>query len=114
MNRIPIRLGPLALLLTVIAICVSSLGVLSVADAAADLRLAERYAETVRIRYELEEKGQRFLQEAAAGTSADTERQFHQEGYTLTVVLDDGEPVEWKLRKDWEENTEMDDLWMGE
>ena len=57
MNRIPIRLGPLALLLTVIAICVSSLGVLSVADAAADLRLAERYAETVRIRYELEEKG---------------------------------------------------------
>ena len=118
MNRVPVRLGPLALLLTVIAICMSTLGVLSAADAAADLRLAERYAETVRIRYALEEEGQRFVQAYDHGETAENEQTFARSGYTLTVVLqkqaDSTAVQEWKLRRDWEENTEMDDLWTGE
>ena len=70
MKRISIHLGPLALLLTVITICMSTLGVLSVSNASADDRLAQRYAETIRIRYELEEQGQRYLKEVNNGTAS--------------------------------------------
>ena len=52
-NRTPIRLLPLALLLTVISICLTVLAILTFSTAGADLRLAEKYAETVRTRYEL-------------------------------------------------------------
>ena len=118
MNRIPIRLGPLALLLTVISICMTTLGVLSTADAGADMRLAQRYADTVRIRYELEEDGQKSLRDADKGTETDTEKTFEREGYTLTVSLkrDGGSyvPELWKLRREWEEHTGIDDLWQGD
>ena len=71
-NRTPIRLLPLALLLTVISICLTVLAILTFSTAGADLRLAEKYAETVRTRYELEIEGQEFLQ-ANAARAADTE-----------------------------------------
>ena len=54
MKQVPIKLGPLALLLTVISICLTTLAILSFTTASADLRLAEKYADTVQTRYELE------------------------------------------------------------
>ena len=44
----PIKLGPLALLLTVITICLTTLAILTLTTARADLRLAEKYAERFR------------------------------------------------------------------
>lgn len=64
MKHIPIKLGPLALLLTVISICMTVLGLLTFTTARGDLSLAEKYGDTVRLRYELEAEGQAFLGEA--------------------------------------------------
>lgn len=64
MRHIPIKLGPLALLLTVISICMTVLGLLTFTTARGDLSLAEKYGDTVRLRYELEAEGQAFLGEA--------------------------------------------------
>ena len=119
MKRITIHLGPLALILTVITICMSTLGVLSVSNAYADKRLARRYAETVRIRYELEEQGQQYLKEVNEGGAAgETEKVFRLENYTLTVSLQEENgtyvPKLWKIRRDWEEQPEIKDLWMGD
>ena len=65
MHQVPIKLGPLALLLTIISICLTTLSILTFTTSGADLRLAQKYADTVQIRYELEQEGQAFLQEAS-------------------------------------------------
>ena len=56
-GRMPVKLGPLALLLTVISICLTTMAILTFATARADRRLAEKYAATVRLRYELDQEG---------------------------------------------------------
>ena len=66
MKQVPIKLGPLALLLTVISICLTVLAILSFTTARADLRLAEKYAQTVSERYQLEISGQELLAELGA------------------------------------------------
>ena len=66
MNRPTVRLGPAAVLLTVIAICLAILAILTFTTARADLRLAEKYADTVRARYALESEGQKYLADLAA------------------------------------------------
>ena len=71
MKQIPIRLGPLTLLLAVISICLTTLAILTFTTARADLRLAEKYAQTVSSRYELEREGQEFLREVCETDSAD-------------------------------------------
>ena len=71
MKQIPIKLGPLTLLLTVISICLTVLAILSFTTARADLRLAEKYADTVRSRYALEKQGQAFRQELSETDPAD-------------------------------------------
>ena len=63
MNTGRLRLGMLSILLTVIVICMSVLCLLSYATSMADLRLSQRYANTVRIRYELEKEGRQLLNE---------------------------------------------------
>ena len=59
----PMRLGILAVLLLVIGISLTTLGVLTLSTAQADLRLAQRYAETTRAQYQREAAGQTFMQE---------------------------------------------------
>ena len=54
MHQVPIKLGPLALLLTIISICLTTLSILTCTTSGADLRLAQKYAETVQTRYSLE------------------------------------------------------------
>ena len=54
MRQVSVRLGPLALLLTVIVICMTVLGLLAVTTARGDLSMARRYADSVEKRYGLE------------------------------------------------------------
>ncbi len=137
MKHIPIRLGPLALLLAVISICMTTLGILTFTTARADLSMAEKYAATVQTRYGLEEEGQKFLLEAGKAleegmdlqslpdTTTDTEgvtwKRITDGDYSLMVGLrlkeDQGEGlgiVSWKITKAWEEDTSMGNLWNGE
>lgn len=110
MNHMPIRLGPLALLLTVISICLTVLGVLTLSTAKADMALAEQYAFTMRTRYVLEEEGQRYLMTAAPGS----EEVFEQDNMRLRVAIDkNGEISRWILEKEWNLDHAMDGLWTG-
>ena len=124
MTHIPIKLGPLAVLLAVISICMTTLGILAFTTARADFSLAEEYADTVRIRYELEAEGQRFLQTAAQSlqegmdltmlenTETDEEGEF---GLRGGVMEESGtlRIVNWRLQKEWELDEDMN-LWSGE
>ena len=139
MNRPVVKLGPIALLLTVITICLAILALLNFSTASADRRLAEKYAETVRVRYELESEGQALLanfetkrHEANASARLDTasealspfERQenghytalLEKDGTRLHIELEaDGADIKvlsWIIDKEWTENTDLD-LWMG-
>ncbi|MCI8789621.1 MAG: hypothetical protein HFH92_11005 [Lachnospiraceae bacterium] len=133
MRHIPIKLGPLALLLAVISICMTTLGILSFATARADWSLAETYADTVRIRYGLEARGQQFLSmagEAVQGSAGlgglpDTEtdeegvvwKVFTEGEYGLRVGVapeEDGSlrVVSWRMEKEWEPDEDMN-LWDG-
>lgn len=116
MNRM--HLGPLALLLCVITICMTSLSMLSYANASADTRLAKRYAQTVQTRYSLEQKGQEFLKEMNDAPAGDLiEKEFTENGYQLQISLErTGDSYEiryWKINKIWEEPTQIDHLWEG-
>lgn len=111
MEQTPIRLGPLALLLTVISICLTVLAILTFSTARADLALAERYAQTVQTRYDLESQGQSFLAAARPGQ----EQTFTEDGMRLTVALDSqGNVCRWTLEKDWEQTETIDGLWSGQ
>jgi hypothetical protein len=57
-----IRLGPIAIFLTIVAIVLSTLAVLTAATAGADKVMAERFASVTQIRYELESEGEQYLQ----------------------------------------------------
>lgn len=135
MKHIPIRLGPLAVLLTVISICMTTLAILNFTTARADFSLAGQYADTVRSRYELEAQGQGFLRRAAgilaeggdiagledaeAGEGGVIRKNFSENQFTLTVeIVPDAEAgirvSSWRIRKAWEADTSMGDLWMGE
>ena len=111
MKHVPIKLGPLALLLAVISICLTVLAILSFATARADLALAKQYAETVRTRYALEQEGQQWL--ASAGPNA--ERTFEQDDMCLTVELDkNGQVKSWTYEKQWIQENGISGLWTGD
>ncbi len=132
MKHIPIRLGPLALLLTVISICMAVLGILSFTTARADYSLAEKYASTVQERYALERAGQDFLRQAGealkagdrleglAGTETDEDGITHktleyEEVRLLIGIVPEGDRgfrvVEWRIQKDWEPAGNEGNLW---
>ena len=133
MKQIPIKLGPLALLLTVVSICLTVLSILTFSTARADVRLAERYADMVTRRYALMDEGQKFLKEAGdrlkengspaelAGTTADAGGNvwFEKEmdDMKLTVGLmpqDDTWAVrEFSVTKEWTEDLDIGNLWTG-
>ena len=128
MKEYPIRLAPLALLLTVISICMTVLGILTYATARADINLAETYAETVRTRYELESRGQNWIggliapADGQAAPSPDEDgvirAEFRDDGGLILhagAVIEDGGPriVEWRFEHEWEEDTSIGKLWDG-
>ena len=131
MKQIPIKLGPLTLLLTVISICLTTLAILAFSTARADLRLAEKYAETVRSRYALEEQGQAFRQELSetdpadyglSGWERDSDGVYHtvltQDDLSLAVGFRPGaeggtEILQWQHTKNWTEDESIGQLWDG-
>lgn len=125
MKQIPMRLGPLALLLMVISICMTVLGILTFTTARADLSMAEKYAQTVETRYLLESRGQSFLQEAYEDPEALLEeaedgvyRKTLQEGELslqigLKIEGKSCQVVSWCFSRDWEADENMGGLWSG-
>ena len=126
MKQVPIKLGPLALLLTVISICLTVLAILSFTTARADLRLAEKYAQTVSERYLLEAEGQELLAELQDSDPGMLDMERDANGVWWTDLEKDGahlhigvkksadgwDPAAWRMDKDWEEDTELD-VWDG-
>ena len=116
MKQVPIKLGPLALLLTVISICLTVLAILSFTTARADLRLAERYAATVTERYQLETAGQELLAELRDSDPGMLDMERDADGVWWTDLEKNGadgwEPVAWRMDKDWEEDTDLN-VWDG-
>ena len=131
MKQVPIKLGPLALLLAVISICLTTLAILTLTTARADRTLAEKYAATVSSRYELEVRGQEFLrdldeavQDNDPGFFEDLERSRNTwwesiEGEDarlrigVSVDGNDWSVVGWRIEKDWEEDDSIGNLWQG-
>ena len=128
MKQVPVKLGPLALLLTVISICLTTLAILTFTTARADLSLAEKFADTVKIRYELETQGQEFLREAETASDLTSlsgvtseggvyYRELTLEGSILRIGLaDTGDGVrvvEWRHEKEWTPDTDIGNLWNG-
>lgn len=127
MKHTPIKLGPLALLLAVICICLTTLSLLNYSTARADDRLAEKFAETVALRYELESEGQELLAAvAAAGPDGSWERAedgtlwrvLEKDGARLRIGLapsgaDGYTVINWTQEKDWELDTHIANLWDG-
>lgn len=135
MNQVPVKLGPLALILAVISICLTTLAILTFTTARADMRLAERYAGTVQERYALEKEGQEYLAEIRETVSdpmdlyliddldftenGDAVKVFRQGDATLTITFrenDEGgiDVVSWKQEKMWEEDDDTLGVWLGE
>ena len=131
MKQTPIKLGPLALLLTVISICLTTLGILAFTTARADLRLAEKYAQTVETRYALERDGQEFLRELSETDPGDWglmdwERDaagvfwtaFERGNTSLRIGFrPDRERgyalVSWRQETGWAEDESIGELWDG-
>lgn len=67
--RQPVKFGALSLLLTVVVLCLVTLGVLTLATAHSDLALAERYAHSVQSTYETEALAQQWLAQTAQALS---------------------------------------------
>lgn len=133
MNQVPIKLGPLALLLTVISICLTTLAILTYTTAGADARLAQKYAQTVSDRYERLNAGTDFLAAAeeavAAGeplsalpdTTTDAEGvtwYLPEDGdYSLEVGVREEEGklviVSCRVNREWSEDLDIGNLWPG-
>ena len=116
MNTGRLRLGMLSILLSVIVICMGVLSLLSFATSMADYRLSNRYAQTIRIRYALEEEGRELL--SRMGDTDIIETEIEKEGYKLIIGAEkeNGKVsvTAWSILKIWEEDTSIDDLWKGD
>lgn len=125
MKQIPIKLGPLALLLTVISICLTTLSILVFTTARADMALAEKYADTVRERYALEAEGQQLLAQLDGGAVPDSQPDedgvlritLERDGAKLHIGLDTDDAgyrvVSWRHEHEWTQDTDIGDLWTG-
>lgn len=129
MKQIHVRLGPLALLLTVIVICMTVLGLLAVTTARGDLSMAQRYAESVETRYALDAQGQVFLWETAQNPETLNLLEEDREGTRWKVLSEDGlslriglveqgnrfRVVSWQfVQESWEPQNDIGGLWAGE
>ena len=130
-----IRLVPIAIFLTIVAIVLSTLAMLTAATAGADKVMAERFASVTQIRYELESEGEQYLQKAdglaaegkltaeAAGAeemlSGGLKKTITRGGYTLTIELSDPgesgryEVTGWKITREWNAEDPFSNIWQG-
>ncbi len=126
MKHTPIKLGPLALLLAVICICLTTLALLNYSTAQADVRLAVKFAETVKTRYALETEGQELMEQLYTGAEDGWEkhgdgtlwRSAEKDGVRLQIGLrPDGQGgyrvLNWTQEKEWEQDPLIANLWDG-
>ena len=130
-----IRLGPIAIFLTVIAAVLATLAMLTVATSRADAVMAERFAKVTSIRYELETDGNRFLQQINSGLQSgaplelpdgaeqidngNVHYSIEKEGYHLDVEVavspdsDTCKVTDWKITKIWKGADPLENIWPG-
>ena len=129
-----LRLGPIAVFLTVVTIILTTLATLTIATSRADAVLAERFATMTAIRYSLEKEGNEFLYEvtqklengASLNSISDLNRsddgmyeyKAEKDGYELKIRLvpegsDSFSIEEWKITKIWNEEELSQDIWLG-
>ena len=129
-----LRLGPVAVFLTIVAVILTTLATLTIATSRADIVLAERFAEMTQIRYSLEAQGSEFLsclaEELEAGASLSSiselnrkadgifEYKAERDGYELVIRLTESDEDlydirEWKITKVWEEEDLNQGIWAG-
>ena len=125
MKKVPVRLGPLSLILTVITICLTILSILVFTTASADLRLAQKYADTVEKQYEMDVQGQRalydFMREGSEGWEEEEESVFSKtismEELSLRIKVqkaqDTMQVLEYRLSHSFEEDEAIHGLWDG-
>ena len=133
MNQVPVKLGPLALLLTVISICLTTLSILTFTTSRADASLAGKYAQTVTARYQLMNLGEEFLRDArdlagqgmpvssipgtVPGPDGSLSYELEEDGMKLDIAIKasggEVEILEYRVIKDWAEDTSPGNLWMG-
>ena len=130
-----IRLGPIAVFLTVVAVVVATLAVLSTSTANADKVMAERFADVTKARYELEARGQLFIQKydeqvrsgsvdpgklGAEKSGSGEVKEIKGKGYILEVGVSSAGPdgkyrvTGWKLKKQWNADDPYSNVWKGE
>ena len=131
-----IRLGPIAIFLTIVAIVLSTLAMLTAATAGADKAMAERFASVTSTRYQLEADGNTFLKEfdetiAQGGDPASLEGvesaqgggynyTVERDGYRLEVSLSPLDALGhysitvWKIHKIWNSEDPMNNVWKGQ
>lgn len=129
MRRAGIRTGSFAILLAVIAVCMTVLGLLSIAAADADMRISRRHADMIKLRYELEADGQLFLcrvrESVLSGKPLDADKngiiwkELQKDGCTLTIGLrinkDRSIAVTcWKFSRIWKPEEGSGSLWDGQ
>ncbi len=129
MKNTNMKLGPLALILTVISICMAILAILSYTTAHADKRLAEKYADNIAVRYQLEREGQKYLADVCGSLADGTAGYVPDESGIIWNTIQSGddalrigiEPTEdgvrtvyWRQEHAWEPNTDIGQLWTGE
>ena len=106
-----LRLGPIALLLLTISVCLTVMTLLAVAGARADLSLSQKYADTVALRYELEAEGEAYLQSLQGAPEGTYTKTFTKEGLILSVEVRTGgeapEVLSWTYGRAWEENDSL-------
>ena len=115
----------IAFLLAIVLLCLVILSVLSLSTAAADLRLAEKYAQTVASDYQLEEKAQEWLAELEmqiesgtleTGRIEKTIGDAEERHITIVAEIQNGTYTIREWRRSAPENVDngMDNLWKGE
>lgn len=135
------RLGPVAIFLTIVAMVITTLAVLTVATSNADRVMAGRFASITQTRYELEAGGERFLAAAASGditgiegaqagpiaedegAQADGNTAYsyvsEKDGYRLEVEITEPdaagnfEITKWKVSRIWNSKDLISDIWQG-
>ena len=136
------RLGPIAVFLTIVAMVITTLALLTVATSNADRVMAGRFANITQTRYELEADGEKFIAAVAAGNAEGMEGVTagsltdaegpdaaaggtvysyvaEKDGYRLEVeagMPDAAGNVEirkWKLNRIWNSSDPIDDIWQG-
>ena len=129
-----VRLGPIAIFLTVVAIVLTMLAILTFATSHADAVMAQRFASVTETRYELEAEGRQFLADAdemlangqdltmLEGVTRNEGSSFgytiEKNGYSLLITVSAPENgrvqvEEWKIDKIWQEEDPYQNIWKG-